>query len=1105
MYDVIVIEGSPAGCRAAAEAAASGADVLLIDPRLYLGGEITSCLRPWMACAEAASDNPLLRLFLRAVPGDDAGGDAGHAIQSRGDGTGSRFTATVPLALGRLKKLLLDYLLEAGVTVLFSALPVGLLWEDGVTPAVAGVVAATKAGLIGIRGRSLIDCRTPVPDSGDRSNNAGTDIGTDIDAGTLEIRKSYEFNRVPAAVASGMEEFIRKVPRVPGVDSVEWREGSLGEGHLYADLRFSSDRILDSFGGSAADSVAEAVNRTSEADRIPPYTEFNELDRRTREIGLEFCKALRGAIPEFLDAELGYASEELWIGGEAEDSGRSDVVADEELGGLYRLKARLPAVPDPVSFTRLERAARKAGRMAADAAGAAARSDIPDTNSKRPDSLKVRFHLCAAGGVDGSVPARSETSGTGSTRRYVEFPFSEIVQGEVPPENFLRLSYYAIGTPPAERLPVLGECDVLVVGGGTSGGPAAVGAAEAGAVTILAEGAGRLGGTGTIGGVNAYYEGYREGFTSIMDDRVAAMTEEYSAVPMLEDGARNPRRHGPWNMEVKSETIRIMVEENGGQVFYGCRYLDSITVDACVSGIVAATAFGLGRIESRVTIDATGSGEVAAKAGAEYVMGDVRGGNLQTYNQCHWRWPEHRVLSGRNVDLEVVDDRDPVDITRGSLVAHQNGSDYDFSGYQAIRESRHVKGEYFFTLRDVFLKTRHPDTIVFSRTDFDQHGLQGTLLSIFGFLPYHYEHFDSRFPYRACIPKGFEGLLLAAKGISASKDAFSFMRMQPELQNLGYALGHAAGMAAAASCGVREIEIRRLQELLLRIGVIRPEDIARGDAEEYEHTPEELLDRLASGDDEALLPVMVSPEEQVVDGLRMRMSDAGRAGRVLLSMAAAWFGSAEGASVLAAELDTLRSRPQDPHQDGVGRPWGGFHDAPDTYWRVNGLIAALALSGSAEADDLVTSMTVETDAGGETASHERIHWRRIPFYDRIRTLAFYHEYRPDTKAVPVLERLLSRPLIGGYVETERADGGANHPSALLEVIVARALARCGGKRGAEILAEYTEDVRKTLSDHALAELRELSGEGYGKDATAWKRWIRDNRWDPLPCRRFERY
>jgi hypothetical protein len=66
---------------------------------------------------------------------------------------------------------------------------------------------------------------------------------------------------------------------------------------------------------------------------------------------------------------------------------------------------------------------------------------------------------------------------------------------------------------PARSLPVLGSYDVVVIGGGTGGAAAAIGAGRKGAKTLVVEYLSGLGGVGTFGLITSYYWGYRGGFS----------------------------------------------------------------------------------------------------------------------------------------------------------------------------------------------------------------------------------------------------------------------------------------------------------------------------------------------------------------------------------------------------------------------------------------------------------------------------------------------------------------------------------------------------------------------------------------------------------------
>ena len=66
----------------------------------------------------------------------------------------------------------------------------------------------------------------------------------------------------------------------------------------------------------------------------------------------------------------------------------------------------------------------------------------------------------------------------------------------------------------ARAISVLGKYDVVVIGGGTAGAPAGIGAARRGAKTLVVEHLHALGGVGTAGYISNYYWGNRVGFTA---------------------------------------------------------------------------------------------------------------------------------------------------------------------------------------------------------------------------------------------------------------------------------------------------------------------------------------------------------------------------------------------------------------------------------------------------------------------------------------------------------------------------------------------------------------------------------------------------------------
>lgn len=64
--------------------------------------------------------------------------------------------------------------------------------------------------------------------------------------------------------------------------------------------------------------------------------------------------------------------------------------------------------------------------------------------------------------------------------------------------------------------------------------------------------------------------------------------------------------------------------------------------------------------------------------------------------------------------------------------------------------------------------------------------------------------------------------------------------------------------------------------------------------------------------------------------------------------------------------------------------------------------------------------------------------------------------------------------------------------AILKVGLGYALARCGSAGGFETLITYLDDNRAILAEYAHDALARISGRDHGKDAHAWRGWVRQS-------------
>lgn len=125
-------------------------------------------------------------------------------------------------------------------------------------------------------------------------------------------------------------------------------------------------------------------------------------------------------------------------------------------------------------------------------------------------------------------------------------------------------------------LPVLGTYDVVMLGGGTAGAPAGISAAMHGAKTLVLEYLHELGGISTLGLIGRYWDGFREGYTAVIDQGVRNMAPE-----------DHPRQMKNWKVDSradwKMEWYRLELRKAGADLWFG-----AVVKDNKVEGLVIA-------------------------------------------------------------------------------------------------------------------------------------------------------------------------------------------------------------------------------------------------------------------------------------------------------------------------------------------------------------------------------------------------------------------------------------------------------------------------------------------------------------------------------------
>lgn len=626
------------------------------------------------------------------------------------------------------------------------------------------------------------------------------------------------------------------------------------------------------------------------------------------------------------------------------------------------------------------------------------------------------------------VPAGINVAGSASGKPVAAGEVRETLVGVRPTQKLPTV-------PQAARdLPVLGRYDVLVIGGGTGGAPAGISAARQGAKTLVVEYLHGLGGVGTVGAISSYYWGNRVGFTSTIPGGSAA-----------------------WVIEQRMEWWRSQILEAGGEIWFGTLACGAVVEGDRVVGAVVATPQGRGVVLAKTIIDATGNSDVAASAGAKTVYTDETEFGMQGTGLPGRKLGE----SYNNTDFTIVDETDMVDVWQMFVFSKSKyAGAFDHGQLIDTRERRRIVGEETITLMDQINGRTYPDSVVQARSNFDTHGYTVDPL----LLVEHPEHkgFNVYIPYRAMLPKGMEGMLVIGLGTSAHRDAVPLIRMQPDIQNQGYAAGVAAAMAVKGDGRLRGVDVKALQEHLVEVGNL-PASVLT-DKDSYPIPTDRIAEAVKTlPEGKGASTIMAQPQD-ALPLLRDAFRTADAAAKLEYARILAVLNDAAGVDTLLAEIAKTPGWDKGWNYKGMGQ--FGAALSP-----LDGLLIAASRTGDAKVLPVVLEKAALLDPQVEFSHH--------------RAVALASEQLADRRAAPVLADVLQKPGMMGHhhhsIDTaiERGvPGGTNaeqtRRESLRELMLARALFRCGDQNGLgrTILENYAKDLRGHLARHAQAVLDE---------------------------------
>lgn len=384
------------------------------------------------------------------------------------------------------------------------------------------------------------------------------------------------------------------------------------------------------------------------------------------------------------------------------------------------------------------------------------------------------------------------------------------------------------------NVPLRGEYDVIVAGGGVAGIAAAVAAARAGKKVLLLEKAVSLGGLATIGLINLFVpmcngrgvqiiKGMAEEFLrlSIKDGYDTIPDEWKNGEPGEGAKTRYLTKYSP---SIFSLELTELLGKEGVDLLYDTVVSEPVMDGGHCRGLIVENKSGREYYEGKIIVDTTGDADVLYRAGVPtrqggnyYTMisnatnldlmkkavesGDiadaytgVTGGRSNLYGGGH---PEGMPLfEGTNVnsvtDFIIKNHLDTLaEVRKGDRKRHDIVM---LPGMAQFRTTRCLIGDKEFDMNDAY---RHCDDSIGAICDFDR------------------KDYLFEVPFGVLVKTGYDNLITAGRTASAKPDySWDILRVIPPAIITGQAAGIAAALSIDGGVPIYDVDIRALQSEL---------------------------------------------------------------------------------------------------------------------------------------------------------------------------------------------------------------------------------------------------------------------------------------------------